>query len=251
MKAALAIVTVAIGVALAGCSMLASWTNHPQTPEEARRAAALKVAQGHNLVKQGRYDVAMDVFVAAAANASVRSVAVSGAVEALDKSTDGKRLPDRLNAALMLQKRLPAGACQAQLGQAVRALLVAPVVKQVQQGTRLLRDRRAFVEQMRNTDQGDVLPTPANDRALTEGEVVATLDRMHDLGMPTPVVKLYMVERPLAAAMDRFLADDRRYLNQDAVTNTELDEISNSCDDLYNSLGPVQDQLDVVKPGWR
>jgi hypothetical protein len=241
-------ITLAVALALSACAVRGP---ESQQADEAYREAAAKIAEGHSRVLQRDYGCAVDAFVAAAGDSDVASDAASGAADAVRRAHAGDRLPGRLDGVLMLQKRLPSGMASNALRATVTNYLVDPVAEQARQAAVLLQDRRAFVQQMREQNQADVLSTPTDKRMLTEAEVVEAQSRMQQLRVPASVVRLYTFERPLAAAMDRFLADDERYLGRENVTDNELDEIDHSCDALGDALWPVQRQLDRVRPGWR
>ena len=78
---------------------------------------------------------------------------------------------------------------------------------------------------MREEGEGDVLPAPRDRRVLTEAEVVAArAPAAGARGAPEAIERLYEYARPLAAAMDRFIADDERYLGEEDVSDEQLDE---------------------------
>ena len=247
-----------LGTALALAVLLAAAAcaaPHPVREHSAESTGdpgtATNLTQGRALTSEHRYDQAIDEYVAAAGDASASSEAVDGAVSALEAKTSGERLPKKLDAALALQKRLPAAAARDSLKRSAEAFLVQPVIKQAKQAEVLMKDRRAFVERMREDGEADVLPTPANERAITEAEVVDAQGHIEELGMNRDITKLYDYERDLAAAMDRFLADDQRYLREEEMSESALDELAESSDVLAEALWPVQRQLDRVRPGWR
>jgi hypothetical protein len=238
-----------LALVLGGCST--GFSKSEQQDAATSHEAATKLAEGHAKAAQQNYNQAIDAFVDAAGDSRASSDAVKASADTLTRQLAGDRLPTRLDAALMLQKRLPAGTRSDGLRATVESFLVTPVIDQVHQAEVLLKDRQAFVRSMRDQDQGDALPTPADQRSVTESEVVDAQSHLQDLRMPAEIVKLYEYERPLAAAMDRFLADDQRYLNQQDVSSQQLDEIDQSCHALAEALWPVQRQLDRVRPGWR
>lgn len=237
---------VAVALSAASCS-----PSYQRDSAGARHESAAALAKGHALVQQRQYDEAIDTFVRLAGDESVQAEAVSGAAEALVHKSSRMRLPQRVDAALELGKRLPAnGASRPELGSAVSTLLVDPVVEEARLAKRLLDNRRAFVEAMRDDDEGDVMPAPSQ-RAMTGDEALRAKERLHELDVPRDVVLLYRYARPLAAVLDRFSVDDQRYLAEEGVTNSQLDEIEQSCDMLAETLNTVQLQLDRMRPGWR
>jgi hypothetical protein len=247
-------------LALTGCSVgrgatLARTEAEAKAAAGRRAAAAAKMENARTLADGGKYDAAIDGYlqVVSAAKADSETVgqALLGASLALNRKVEGFRLPGQIDAMAKFQKRLPAGTTPDAAQNILKDYLTAQVVREAKEAESLLADRRSFVKQIRSSGSAEVLLTPKKDRLLTESEVRYALGRLPSLHVSEEYTKLYQSALPLATTMDRFLADDARYLDGKTVTDHDLSELDKSCTGLADTLWPVQRQLDRLKPGWR
>ncbi len=245
------LVTVAVAAVVAAYSQRTGLETSAEKKEPPEQAAGSELARAHALLEGRQYDGAIDAFLLAASYKPSTREAVAGAIEAMDRKVADRPLPDKLDAAVQLQKRLPTTARRDELKARVLEYLLAPVVKQAKQADALLKDRSRFIEDMWENDEGDVGSASIGGRALTEAEAREAQRHLKELGMPYAVMDLYIHEERLAAAMDRFVHDDERYLRQEEVSDEALYAMTDSCSQLGDALWPVQRRLDRLKPDWR
>jgi hypothetical protein len=252
---ALVLALVLTGCSAAGASSESAQRRLEQQAAARRAEATAKIDAARKLVNEGKYDAAVDAYVAVAAasrdDSATTSQALLGASLALNRKVDSFRLPGQLAAVAAFYERLPAGTRPEAAQGILKDFLLDPLAREAKEAESLLADRRTFVKDIRDKGSAEVLLTPDKDRLLTEAEAKAALSRLPELHVDPAYTQLYRSAVPLSSTMDRFLADDKKYLDGKTVSAHDLSELEKSCNVLADALWPVQRQLDRLKPGWR
>ena len=255
------VVLLLLALGLPGCASPAKATGPSKhqlqlrAEETRRKALSDQLDQARSLASTGKHDRAIKIFLdvlgASRVETAAADQALLGASLALHSKVSDFRLPGQLDAFIKFYGQLPAGTRPEAASKMVDEFLLEPVAREAEEAGDLLENRRQFVKDIRSTGTAKVFLTPDKDRLLTEAEVKDASGHLKELGASADYVKLYGLSLPLAKTMDRFLADDKRYLDGKYVTDNDIDELAKSCDALASVLWPVQRQLDRLKPNWR